>query len=155
MPLCYTLGEHAGGWAHCKLAQSLVCLLPPPNCVISWCFSVNGFYFNFKALPVLSCSAFFFCCFAWLCLWSRIGLGSKTVLEKETAFPDFSILHLSSQLPKGLLSWPAGSLRDGKHICFWANHEQPPHRHHDECIYIFSYFCDMTQSCGVKICLKM
>ena len=69
---------------------------------------------------------FFFCCFAWLCLWSRIGLGSKTVLEKETAFPDFCILHLSSQLPKGLLSWPAGSLRDGKHICFWANHEQPP-----------------------------
>lgn len=115
MPLCYTLGVQAGGWAHCKLAQSLLCLLPPPNCVISWFFSVNGFYFNFKALSVLSCSAsFFFRCFAWLCLWSRIGLGSRMFLEKETAFPDFCILHLSSQLPKGPLSWPAGSLRDGK-----------------------------------------
>lgn len=73
----------------------------------------------------LSSPAFFF--FAALHgLWSRIGLGSNMFLEKETAFPDFCILHLSSQLPKGLLSWPAGSLLDGKHICFWVNHLQPP-----------------------------
>lgn len=88
--------------------------------------------FQFQRL-VLSCMLFFFKdSFAWLCLWSKIGLGSNTVLEKETAFPDFCILHLCSQLPKGPLSWPAS---DGKR-------ESPatsPHRHHDEFIYIFLY----------------
>lgn len=49
---------------------------------------------------------------------AKTGLGSEMVLEKETAFPDFCILHLVSQLPKGPLSWPAGSLLDGKHIRF-------------------------------------
>lgn len=98
MPLCYTLGEQGGRWARCKLAQSLVCLLPPPNCVISWCFffPVNGFYLNFKALPSLSRSVFFFL----LCMvmpleqnrpWNQNGPG------KGNRFSWF--LHFTSQSP--------------------------------------------------------
>lgn len=104
-------GGHTAGWHR----RSFVCLLlQTVSFHDAFSFSVNGFYFCFKAESILSCSAFFL----RLCLWSRIDLGSKMVLEKETAFPDFCILHLSSQLPKGPLSWPTAALLDGKHICF-------------------------------------
>lgn len=146
MPLCYTLGKQAGGWAHCKLAQALLCLPSPPNCysmMFSFFPSFNGFYFNFKALSVLSCSASFFFFFL-LCMvmpleqnrpWKQNGSG-----KGNRFFPDFCISHLGSQLPKGPQSWPASRLRDGKRICFEVNQLQTPplarHRR-DECIYIF------------------
>lgn len=79
-------------------------------------FPSEWFLFKFQSLAFPLPFSFFFSCFAWLCLWSRIGPGIKMVLEKETAFPDFCILHLSRQLLKGPLSWPAGLLLDGRHI---------------------------------------
>lgn len=81
----------------------------------------ESFLFQFQALSVLFRSAFFFFfsslplslssrCFAWLCLWSRIGLGSKTVLEKETAFSTIFAFYISvANCRKAPLSWPAGS----------------------------------------------
>lgn len=68
------------------------------------------------------------------------------VLEKETAFPDFCILHLSRQLPKGSLSWPAGWLP-----------LPPQHIHKDTQItvmmnvFLVILLCDITQSHGLKI----
>lgn len=40
-------------------------------------FPLNAFYLNFKASPALFFFFLLHFCFAWLCLWSRIGPGIK------------------------------------------------------------------------------
>lgn len=69
-------GGHATRWQSCWL----VCCLPLPTMLFHHApfFPLNAFYSNFKASPALFSHFFLFHpCFAWLCLWSRIGPGIK------------------------------------------------------------------------------
>lgn len=109
-------GGHATRWQSCWL----VCCLPLPTMLFHHApfFPLNAFYSNFKASPALFSHFFLFHpCFAWLCLWSRIGPGIKKHgywKRKLAGFffpslsffpssspPDFCILHLARQQPRG------------------------------------------------------
>lgn len=157
MPLCYTFNEQAGGWAHCKLAQSLLCLLPPPNSVISWCF----FFFSiFQWMVFISISS----CFCMVMPleqnrpWKRNGPG-----KGNRFFPIFAFYITVANCRKALcLGLRVRSHLGANPTCISASEEKntsKPRRHCDAFTYVSSsYFVilhkaaaqTLVRNCGVQ-----